>query len=420
VEKARGRRIGQILVERGWISNDQLLRAIQNQAAVGGRLGTCLLELDLLPEDLLLRALAEQRGVPAASAEDLKGVPPEVHQLLPPKVAKRCGAVPFRLDGNLLLVAMVDVDNLASQDELAFVSGKRIRVHVANEARVYDAIQRYYGEECPARFQHLLDRMTRSRATAERAAAAPARPPVAAVRPVAARVPAPAAVGGAPHAAPAAGEAPPPAAARPRISSIPLAPDERQRLRRATTPTTPTSQAAAARAPLSTAPAPPAPSLADVEARLVSPADREDVAAALLDFLAPRFARVALFIVRRDEVAGWVGRGSHLDLGRLRDFRAALDQPSIFLNLARGGTFYLGPLPPMPVHQALAACWGGQLPAECLLLPIRLRERLVTLVYADRGGAGLRGVDLAQLQQLAAKAAIAFELCIMRGKLRKA
>jgi hypothetical protein len=400
VEKARGRRIGQILVERGWISNDQLLRAIQNQAAVGGRLGTCLLELDLLPEDLLLRALAEQRGVPAASAEDLKGVPPEVHQLLPPKVAKRCGAVPFRLDGNLLLVAMVDVDNLASQDELAFVSGKRIRVHVANEARVYDAIQRYYGEECPARFQHLLDRMTRSRATAERAAAAPARPPVAAVRPVAARVPAP--------------------AARPRISSIPLAPDERQRLRRATTPTTPTSQAAAARAPLSTAPAPPAPSLADVEARLVSPADREDVAAALLDFLAPRFARVALFIVRRDEVAGWVGRGSHLDLGRLRDFRAALDQPSIFLNLARGGTFYLGPLPPMPVHQALAACWGGQLPAECLLLPIRLRERLVTLVYADRGGAGLRGVDLAQLQQLAAKAAIAFELCIMRGKLRKA
>jgi hypothetical protein len=218
-------------------------------------------------------------------------------------------------------------------------------------------------------------------------------------------------------------------AAKPRLSSIPLDPEERQRLRRASSATTPSSAAAAvtaaARAPLSSAPTAavppaPAPSLADVEARLVSPADRDDVAEALLDFLAPRFARVALFIVRRDEVAGWAGRGSHLDLQRLRDFRAALDQPSIFLNLASGGTFYLGPLPPMPVHQALAACWGGQLPAECLLLPVRLRERLVTMIYADRGGAGLRGVDLAQLQQLTAKAAIAFELCIMRGKLRKA
>ena len=407
MERAKGQRLGQILLERGWISNDQLLRAIQNQATVGGRLGTCLLELDLLPEDLLLRALADQRGVPAASAADLKSVPAEVHQLLPPKVAKRCAAVPFRLEGSLLLVAMVDVDNLASQDELAFVSGKRIRVHVANEARVYDAIQRYYGEECSARFTHLIDRLSRTRPTAERAAAglsssggAPAR--AAAARP-------------SPPAAAVSATAPVPAAPSPRPSSIPLAPEERLRLRSPVAATAPLAPV-----PVSLPRPAPAPSLADVEARLVSPADRDDVAGALLDFLAPRFTRVALFIVRRDEVAGWLGRGSHLDAERLSAFRAGLDQPSIFLNLTRSGHFYVGALPPMPVHLALAACWGGELPAECLLLPVRLRERLVTLVYADRGAAGLKGIDLAQLQQLAAKAAIAFELCIMRGKLRKA
>ena len=38
------KKLGQMLVERGWITGEQLIRAIQSQRVVGGRIGTCLLE----------------------------------------------------------------------------------------------------------------------------------------------------------------------------------------------------------------------------------------------------------------------------------------------------------------------------------------------------------------------------------------
>jgi hypothetical protein len=52
-------KLGQILVARGWITVQQLTRALKNQNVVGGRLGTCLLEMDALSEELLARGLAE-------------------------------------------------------------------------------------------------------------------------------------------------------------------------------------------------------------------------------------------------------------------------------------------------------------------------------------------------------------------------
>ena len=39
-------KLGQLLVARGWITVQQLTRALQNQSVVGGRLGSCLLEID--------------------------------------------------------------------------------------------------------------------------------------------------------------------------------------------------------------------------------------------------------------------------------------------------------------------------------------------------------------------------------------
>jgi hypothetical protein len=123
-------------------------------------------------------------------------------------------------------------------------------------------------------------------------------------------------------------------------------------------------------------------------------------------------------MVRHDRAIGWMGSG--LDEAILRSLSLGLDQPSIFVGLRQGTAFHLGPLAPLPLHRELARAWGGELPAECLALPVRIKDRLVTVVYADRGREGLGGVALAPLQRLAAKAAIAFEMCIMRGKLRQA
>ncbi len=156
-------KLGQLLVARGWISVQQLTRALKGQSVVGGRLGTCLLELDALDESLLLRALSEHLGVPSVAIDDLRGIPEEVLDLIPERLARRLRAIPFRLEMGRLDLALMDPRNLSAQDEIAFASGKRVKVYIANEIRILEALERYYGEECPSRVSMMLDRMNRAR-----------------------------------------------------------------------------------------------------------------------------------------------------------------------------------------------------------------------------------------------------------------
>src|SRR4029078_8463439 len=150
--------LGQLLGAGGWITVQQLTRPLKTQNVAGGRLGTCLLEMDALREELLLKGLSEQLGVPAVDADDLRGVPDEVLGLISDKLARRLRAVPFRVESGRLDLALMDPRNLAAQDEIAFASGKRVKVFVANEIRVFEALEKYYGEECPSRFGMVLDR----------------------------------------------------------------------------------------------------------------------------------------------------------------------------------------------------------------------------------------------------------------------
>ncbi len=434
----RTKKLGQILIERGWITPEQLQRALQNQAVVGARIGTCLLEMDALSEDRLLKALADQRGVPGAGVEDLEHIPAEVYAQVPARVARRCRAVPFRVDSNQVCVALLDARDLAIQDELAFVTAKRLKVHVANEARIYRALERGYGDPTPSRFQHLLERLNRARAAGSPPPPEPDAPPPppaddllvwsppggaagdreslrlpliddptppAATRASGASARAPERVLTSPALSPQAAEEPRPAS-QPALGSpparasftIPLAPEERARLG------SPSGR------PLA---------LAEVEARLLDPRDRDDVARTLVAYLAQTFSRVALLMVRRENLSGWMGRGADLSEEQLRRFTVSLNQPSVFTNLGRGGALYLGPLAPIPLHRDLARAWGGSLPPECVLVPVRLRGRLVTVVYADRGEAGLATIDTEALAHLAAKTAAAFEICIQRAKGRR-
>jgi type II secretion system (T2SS) protein E len=430
-------KLGQLLVARGWITVQQLNRALQNQGVVGGRVGTCLLEMEAITEENLLKGLAEQHGVPSASLDDLRGIPDEVLGLVPDKIARRCRAVPFRVVGARLDVAMMDPRNLASQDEIAFATGKRVRVHVAHELRILEALERYYREESPSRLSLLVERLNRARYFWERdkpaepvpgpgddlvrlqplpgppkrpLAAAPAAAPPKPVPPKPA-VPKPAA-----PAAEAKPAAPPP---RPSLQTVSLTAEERAELtsRKAATPAAQPPPAA----PPASAPAPslPSPASADaVEAAFAKTHDREEVARIALGFLARNYRRAALFQVAKERVSAWIAQGE-MDLPIFQKFSVGFDQPSLFLNLRQGSSLYLGPLPPMPAHRELARAWGGDLPRDCVVLPVRIKDRLVAVLYADGGlksGKGIGGLDLPQLQGLAASTGAALERCILHRK----
>jgi hypothetical protein len=447
-------KLGQLLVARGWITVQQLTRALKNQGVVGGRLGTCLLEMDALGEEVLARALAEHLGVPAAGPDDLRGIPEEVLALVPEKLARRCRAVPFHVMGGRLDVAIMDPRNLACQDELAFACGKRVKVHVASELRVFEALERYYGEEMPSRLTLLLDRLNRARylwekpaepdlSTAEMKAVSDlfARPAAAAAWPEPAISPPPRRASAPAPAAPAAAARPavrpaasvpgaaraaaPAAAPRAVPRSVTLTPEERAELglfgavAAPEPPPPPPPPAPTAAPPRPKSLAAPAGNVEEIEQVFAAAEDRDEVGRILLGYLGPRglgYRRAALFQVGKDRVSGWMAEGEDIEPRLFADFSIGFDQPSLFLNLRQGSGLHLGPMPPMPVHRQLARAWGGELPQDCVLLPVRVKDRLVAVVYADGAKQGLKGIDLSRLQRLTAATAAAFERFILDRK----
>jgi Type II secretion system (T2SS), protein E, N-terminal domain len=427
-------KLGQLLVARGWITVQQLTRALKTQNVGGGRIGACLLEMDAISEELLLKGLAEHLGVSSVAVEDLRNIPEEVLALIPDKLARRCRAVPFRLEVGRLDVAMMDPRNLSAQDEIAFASGKRVKVYVAHELRILEALERYYGEEMPSRYGMILDRLNRARFLWERPAEKAEEPevfdprnpfatppklkpppplpePPRSAPPPAAPVAAFPATAAAPVLAAAARtesaeEAPAPRTAPPpRPKTVALTPEERAELGAFGW-----SEPAGAADRAIPAPA----NLGDAEAALAKAKDLDEVGQILLGFLGRSHRRVALFQATRDRVVGWRIHGANVDPAVFSEFSVGFDQPSLFLNLRQGGSVYFGPLPPMPAHRQLARAWGGDLPRDCVMLPVRIKDRLVMLIYAD--GASKGPVELPQMQRLAAAATAAVERCILQRK----
>ncbi|HMB52504.1 MAG TPA: hypothetical protein VKU40_04255, partial [Thermoanaerobaculia bacterium] len=155
--------LGETLLRHGWITRSDLVRARQSQRLMGGDLDSCLLEMGIVSEDLLGRALGEVHGLEPAEVEDLRSVPEEVVALVPKKLAVRCLAVPIRSTASKLHLAVLNPGDLACQDELTFATSRRLVLHAVTEARLREALERYYGEPCDTRFTRLLDRLNRSR-----------------------------------------------------------------------------------------------------------------------------------------------------------------------------------------------------------------------------------------------------------------
>lgn len=137
---------------------------------------------------------------------------------------------------------------------------------------------------------------------------------------------------------------------------------------------------------------------ADRISRLQRSDSPDESAELLLELLSADFEHLVLFRIRDEEIHAWLGRGPTLIPDRLKKLRLRLDRASIFLYLRHGGSFFYGRLPPMFAHLQLLRCWQGSLQQECALFPIRLKNRLVAVLYADVGTESLATEHLGSLK----------------------
>lgn len=129
---ARRRRLGDMLVDAGLISTEDLQVALDHQARHGGRLGTILVNLGMLNEELLDSTLGKQLGIQVAEVENLNP-PPEVLRLVPERVMRRHELIPLSFRNRVLEIGMCDPSNHAALDELRFLGFHRIEVRLVTE-----------------------------------------------------------------------------------------------------------------------------------------------------------------------------------------------------------------------------------------------------------------------------------------------
>ena len=170
-------RIGQILVVQGATSENNVARALGVQGFAGGRLGTLLLERGSISEDELGEALSQQHGRPYVPWTVLGEVPPDVIASLPAKFAIRHAAVPFERGENSLKIALRDPGDLRILDELFFVTGRKIISAVAPEARIYHALEKYYGDSRSPRYAILGEKLARPTSRRKTRSSGPPPPP---------------------------------------------------------------------------------------------------------------------------------------------------------------------------------------------------------------------------------------------------
>ena len=141
------RKIGQIFVDMGFITDDQLGMLLEEQQTRPGTLlGKIAHEMNMLNEEQIVQALSEQMGMQVVELSDI-GLSHDVLKKITESMAQLYRVVPVAFEGNRLTVATCDPQNIVIQDELRQMLGFDVRVVIATESDIKKALDRWYASD---------------------------------------------------------------------------------------------------------------------------------------------------------------------------------------------------------------------------------------------------------------------------------
>ncbi|KRE93170.1 type II secretion system protein GspE [Paenibacillus sp. Soil766] len=138
------KRIGDLLVESGLISEEQLKNALREQKELNMRLGDVLITRNYITEQQLIEVLEFQLGIPHIQLYRQK-IETKIINIIPQRLAEQHQVLPIRTEGNKLILAMADPLDYFAIDELRMTTGFRIEPTIASKDELQRAIKRYYG-----------------------------------------------------------------------------------------------------------------------------------------------------------------------------------------------------------------------------------------------------------------------------------
>ena len=144
------KRLGDILVESGFLNASELAEALSTQKETGKRLGEVIVESGLMTEFDILRAVSSQYDYPIIDLSSIE-VDPKATALLTQKFCEENVVLPIGFDDDKLVVAIDDPMNITIEDELQFQTGYQITMMLATHSSIMDAVKVNYGKESAAK-----------------------------------------------------------------------------------------------------------------------------------------------------------------------------------------------------------------------------------------------------------------------------
>lgn len=141
------KKLGEVLLDRGLIDQDQLNSALAYQRQWGHRLGVALVAKGFLTEGMLCKVLGEVMSLPTVDLA-VTDFDPEALRTVPFNTCENNDLIPISLrEGkgkNQLVLAMADPLNLSIIDEIEFTTGTKVRPVLATISAINSAIRKFY------------------------------------------------------------------------------------------------------------------------------------------------------------------------------------------------------------------------------------------------------------------------------------
>jgi MSHA biogenesis protein MshE len=136
-------RLGDLLVEKGLITQDQLKFALSDQKKMGRKLGSTLVELGMIDENSMLNLLSSQLGIPLIDLNNYH-YNDDIAKLLPETIARRHRAMVLDDQGSDYLVGMADPTDIYALDEIQSKLSKPIKQATVSETALLENFDLVY------------------------------------------------------------------------------------------------------------------------------------------------------------------------------------------------------------------------------------------------------------------------------------
>ena len=170
------RKIGQILIDLGFLDEDQLEMLLSEQERNPQLLGKVGVEMGLLEEEQVVQALAEQLDMQVVELGEAK-LRAELIELVPETMAQLYRVIPVQFKKEVLTVATCDPQNISIPDEMRTFLGYEIRVVIATEKEIQKALDKYYSDDLES-LESVVDMLNADDELAEAAAALNSNGPI--------------------------------------------------------------------------------------------------------------------------------------------------------------------------------------------------------------------------------------------------